>query len=87
MPFRTIQQRTALLSPQFVPVGCDPDSLPASTVHSDGIHEHKAEAEWQLILTAEWWSSGQLPLSQVRPLSLCVWGGFILLVSDFLPRS
>lgn len=77
MLLRTTQQRAALLSPQLVPVGCDPDSLPASTVHSDGIHENKAEAERQLILTAEWWASGrgQLPFSQVRPLSLCIWGG------------
>lgn len=88
MLFRTIQQRTALLSPQSVPVGCDPDSLPASTVHFDGVHENKAEAERQLVLTAEQWSSGrgQRPLSQVRPLSLCLLGGFIVLISDFLPR-
>lgn len=63
MLLRTTQQRAALLSPQFVPVGCDPDSLPASTVHSDGIHENKAEAERQLILTAEWWSRGRGQLS------------------------
>lgn len=43
----------ALFSLQFVPAGCDFNSLPTSTIHFDGIHENKTEAKWQLFFPAE----------------------------------